>query len=217
MKPYYFGNPQSNTVLIQLVDGHEFSLVEPEIAHIRSRSEEADFLFAAVRVDDWNRDLSPWPAPPVYGAESFGGGADDTLSYLLEEVVLPLQNHPGQGERRFYLGGYSLAGLFALWTVYQTDRFAGAAAVSPSVWFPGFLEYTMERRLRTDAVYLSLGTKEEKTRHPVMSQVGSAVREIYERLENAGAACALEWNEGNHFREPELRTAKGFAWLLHTR
>lgn len=217
MKPYYYGNLQSNTVLIQLVDDHDLSLLEHEIAHIRARAEEADFLFAAVMVDDWNRDLSPWPAPPVYGTEGFGGGADSSLSYLLEEIVLPLRNDPGQGDRRFYLGGYSLAGLFALWAAYQTNRFAGAAAVSPSVWFPGFLEYTMASPLRADAVYLSLGTKEEKTRHPVMSRVGDAVREIYERLASAGTACALEWNEGNHFREPELRTAKGFAWLLNVR
>ena len=27
--------------------------------------------------------------------------------------------------------------------------------------------------------------------------------------------CVLEWNEGNHFKEPELWTAKGFAWLLN--
>ena len=24
----------------------------------------------------------------------------------------------------------------------------------------------------------------------------------------------LEWNEGNHFTELELRTAKGFAWCI---
>ena len=25
----------------------------------------------------------------------------------------------------------------------------------------------------------------------------------------------FEMNEGNHFREPELRTAKGIAWILN--
>ena len=30
--------------------------------------------------------------------------------------------------------------------------------------------------------------------------------------------CILEWNEGNHFKDPDIRTAKGFAWLLnHTK
>lgn len=29
-----------------------------------------------------------------------------------------------------------------------------------------------------------------------------------------GAEETLAWNPGNHFKEPELRTAKAFAWLL---
>ena len=36
------------------------------------------------------------------------------------------------------LGGYSLAGLFALWSAYQEScavKFAAAAGMSPSVWF----------------------------------------------------------------------------------
>lgn len=210
MKTAYFGNRQSNTVLIQMVDARDLSLMEREFDLIRSRTKERDFLFAAAQVHDWNRDLSPWPAPPVYGAEDFGGGAAATLSCLLEEVVFPLQ----RADRRFYLGGYSLAGLFALWAAYQTDVFSGTAAVSPSVWFPGFREYAAENRPRTNAVYLSLGTKEEKTRHPVMAQVGRAIRDIHGQLERTGTVCALEWNEGNHFREPEKRMAKGFAWLL---
>lgn len=43
--------------------------------------------------------------------------------------------------KTYYLGGYSLAGLFSLWAAYQTNLFAGIAAASPSVWFPGFLDY----------------------------------------------------------------------------
>ncbi len=208
----HIGNPQSNTVLIQMVDAHDLSLIEREIEMIRSFSEKTDFLFAAVPVEEWNLDLSPWPAPPVYGSEGFGNGAERTLNRLLDEIVLPLR----QNGRRFYLGGYSLAGLFALWAAYQTDAFCGVAAASPSVWFPGFPEYTQKNRLRTDAVYLSLGTKEEKTRNPVMSWVGHNIMELHAHLEREGTVCTLEWNEGNHFREPELRMAKGFAWLLNT-
>ncbi len=25
----------------------------------------------------------------------------------------------------------------------------------------------------------------------------------------------LEWNEGNHFTEPEIRTSNGFAWCIN--
>ena len=33
--------------------------------------------------------------------------------------------------------------------------------------------------------------------------------------EPACEKCTLEMNQGNHFKEPDIRTAKGFAWLLN--
>ena len=63
-------------------------------------------------------------------------------------------------------------------------------------------------------VYLSLGDKEERTKNPVMATVGNRIRECYDWLRNNNICCTLEWNEGNHFKNPELRTAKAFAWLI---
>ncbi|MBR5999098.1 MAG: hypothetical protein IK043_01490, partial [Candidatus Methanomethylophilaceae archaeon] len=34
---------------------------------------DADFSLAAIRVPDWNSDLSPWEAPAVFGEVPFGG------------------------------------------------------------------------------------------------------------------------------------------------
>ena len=120
------------------------------------------------------------------------------------------------GERLF-IGGYSLAGLFALWAGYQTDRFDGIAAASPSLWFPRFTEYMHENKIRADAVYLSLGDREERTKNPVMAQVGNAIRDAETILREGDIDCILEWNKGNHFKEPDLRTAKAFAWLMNRR
>lgn len=117
--------------------------------------------------------------------------------------------------KRIFIGGYSLAGLFALWAGYQTDCFDGIAAASPSIWFPSFLEYMRENKIQTDAVYLSLGDREERTRNQVMAQVGNAIRTGFRLLKDSGTDCFLEWNEGNHFKEPDLRTAKAFAWLMN--
>ena len=65
------------------------------------------------------------------------------------------------------------------------------------------------------SVYLSLGDKEEKTRNPVMAQVGNCIRSGYDWLKKCGVDCTLEWNSGNHYREPDMRTAKAFAWILN--
>lgn len=220
MEICHYGNPGAQKVLIQMVDDHDLSFLEQEFLQIARLTENADFLLIAVKVDHWNDDLSPWAAPPVYGREGFGGGAGRTLAYLESEVIAPLRLE--KPDREFYMGGYSLAGLFALWAACETDDFSGVAAVSPSVWFPGVTDYVLGKDTepgighlpRTEAVYLSLGDREEKTQNAAMARVGDAIRMIYEHLRGCGVTCTLEWNPGNHFREPELRTAKGFGWVI---
>ncbi|MBQ9250564.1 MAG: DUF4298 domain-containing protein [Oscillospiraceae bacterium] len=206
-----FGAPEADTVLIQLADERELTQMEQEYRQIVDRTQREDFLLLAVQTADWNRELSPWEAPPVFGAEDFGGGGAETLAWL-QDQLLPVLT--AERERFFYLGGYSLAGLFALWAGYQSNRFAGVAAASPSVWFPDFKDFALTQSFRSGLVYLSLGDREERTRNPVMARVGDAIREIRDYLQEERIPCVLEWNAGNHFRDPEKRTAAGFAWIL---
>ena len=204
METYLFGNEPAPNILIQPVDSHDLEGIENEVRTIRELT-EADFQLIAVKVESWNRDLSPWKAPAVFGNEGFGDGATEFLDEILK--LCP-------DGRTCFIGGYSLAGLFALWAAYRTGRFAGTAAASPSVWFPGFPEFMRNNRIQTSAVYLSLGDREEKTRNPVMAAVGNRIREAEDILKNQGVRCRLEWNPGNHFRDADIRTAKAFAWVL---
>ncbi|MBO5985401.1 MAG: esterase, partial [Lachnospiraceae bacterium] len=129
----------------------------------------------------------------------------------LEEVLKSCADR----DKTYYVGGYSLAGLFALWSAYQTDVFSGVAAASPSIWFPKFLDYMKTHNINCQRVYLSLGDKEAKTRNQVMATVADRISEASTLLQSQNINCTLEWNEGNHFRDPDLRTAKAFAWLLN--
>ena len=200
-----FGNKGSNTVLIQPVDDHDLAVMDSEVSVLKETAGDS-FHLITIKVNNWNNDLSPWKAPPVFGNEAFSGGADD----MLQEVLRITEDK----NKTYFIGGYSLAGLFSLWAAYQTGVFSGVAAASPSVWFPGFREYVKEHEICTDKVYLSLGDREEKTRNPIMSQVGDSIREIHDWYKKKGLDCTLEWNKGNHFKEPDIRTAKAFAWLI---
>ena len=68
--------------------------------------------------------------------------------------------------------------------------------------------------IKSRNIYLSLGDKEEKTRNPVMATVGDRIREAYTLLKDQGANCVLEWNEGNHFKDADRRTARAFSWVM---
>ena len=99
----------------------------------------------------------------------------------------------------------------------QVDDFAAVAAVSPSVWFPGWRAYADQHALRSRVVYLSLGDREEKSRNPVLASVGDAIRREDARLSERGVRHTLQWNVGNHFQDAEKRCADGFAWCMAQR
>ena len=228
------GSGASEALLIQPVDDHDIAVLDSEAEHIARLSGGRGFTLAAFKVNDWNSDLTPWEAPPVFGDEPFGSGAQETLDYITGSLLPGLaggdiapaygglsgtahENANANGsDVPVYLGGYSLAGFFSLWAAYQTDLFDGIAACSPSVWYPGWMDFAETNQLKASRVYLSLGDKEEKARNPVMRTVGDCIRRQAAMLDGDPACreCILEMNQGNHFREPDLRTAKGFAWLL---
>lgn len=219
-KCYLFGDGRATDVLIQAVGDHEVEGLEREVGRIGELAPHRPFLLAAFCVSDWHQELSPWEAPAVFGREGFGSGAADTLAYITGALMPEIgAAYPTGAERRYDLGGYSLAGLFALWAAYQAACFQGVAAVSPSVWFPQWDRWAEAHAMQAPSVYLSLGDKEERTRNKVMAEVGNRIRWQHEQLCRAPGvgACTLEWNPGNHFADSDDRMARGFAWLLRQR
>ena len=162
-----------------------------------------------------NRAETAQAAPPVWGKQGFGGKAGNTLRFLTEQVIPALKQQFALPENvQIILGGYSLAGLFALWASTQTALFSDVATASPSVWFPGWMEFEQQHPMQTQHIYLSLGDKEEHTKNAVMAAVGDNIRTLHSRLAERGTDCTLEWNSGGHFKDADLRTARAFQWVM---
>ena len=208
-----YGEAHAEYLLLQMTGEHEQQSMDNEVDAIAQSGRK--YLFAAVPVSNWNDALSPWEAPAVWGKQGFGGKAADTLHFLTEQVIPTLKQRFALPENvKIILGGYSLAGLFALWASTQTNQFYGVAAASPSVWFPGWMEFEQQHPIQTQHIYLSLGDKEERTKNTVMAVVGDNIRTLHSRLTARGADCTLEWNSGGHFKDADLRTAKAFRWMM---
>ncbi len=173
--------------------------------HIDEQMKETDFSIVYLQVDNWNDDLSP------FAYDKFMGKADSTICEL-KRIIQEVEKEMNIQKR--YLGGYSLGGLFALYTAYQTDLFDGVMSCSGSLWFPGMKEYLEKQEERRFRIYLSLGKKEEMTRNQLMREVGNITRWYYERLKDQNADCILKWNEGGHFYQPDKRMIQGLRWLL---
>ncbi|MCR4866690.1 MAG: esterase [Lachnospiraceae bacterium] len=202
-------------VLIQMVDEDMIDMLSEQY-HIISSVIECPFLLAGYVVNDWNKDLSPWKAKAVFGKKNFEGAARETLDDLCGSFIPQLKKeHNLDDDICVILGGYSLAGLFSLFSAYQTDVFDAVMAASASVWFSGWIDYAKANRIKCKNVYLSLGDRESDTKNPVMKKVGECMKTQFALLfRDSADNCALEFNEGNHFTDVAKRCAKGYEWCI---
>ena len=175
------------------------------------------FHLVTIENVDWNRNLSPWAAESVVTKnDGFTCQGSDFLNWMLSNVV-PLVEQELEGEQHLsYIAGYSMAGLFALWSLYQTEFFQGAVCASGSLWFPEFEAFATlnELKLNPNRIYLSLGDRESFGRNPFLKKTETVYRHIADSLTSKGNQVFFEMNPGNHFQDVDLRLAKGITWIL---
>lgn len=166
---------------------------------------------------DWNHDMSPWDSPPVFkGDTPCTGGADDYLGLLTEEMVPKALELVNGTPSSMGIAGYSLAGLFAIYSIYRCDMFDRVASMSGSMWFPGFIDFVAghEPVRRPDRIYISLGDAERNTRNSLLKTVQDRTERLVSHYREAGLDVIWELNSGNHFRDADLRCAKGINSLI---
>ena len=175
------------------------------------------FTLVAISDLDWNHDMVPWDSPSAFkNAEPCTGGADDYLRLLTEEIIPTAEREIAGVPRWRGIAGYSLAGLFALYAIYQTDLFSRVGSMSGSLWFPSMKEYIFshEPKRLPDYMYFSLGDKESKTRNPILRSVRQNTEEIQSFFQDKGIDTVFRLNPGNHYDHAAERTAACLYWLL---
>lgn len=166
----------------------------------------------------WNQELSPWAVETVVSRDDrFTGCAPDMLALLTGEIVPQVERLLDTPPAWRLLAGYSMAGLFTVWTAFQTDLFSRILSASGSMWYPGWLEYAREHELAAplQGAYLSVGEMESTSRNAVLQTVGQRTQAMAALLTERGIPTKFELNPGNHFKNPPLRVVKGIKWLLH--
>ncbi len=167
----------------------------------------------------WNQELSPWPIESVVSKDDrFTGGADGLLTLLTDEIVPQVERLLDEPPTWRCLAGYSMGGLFAVYSSHRSALFSRILSASGSMWYPGWLEYAREHDFAgpVSGVYLSVGDKESTSRNSVLQTVGERTRQVAELYATRGVAAKFELNPGNHFKNPPLRVVKGIKWLLES-
>ena len=185
-----------------------------------NKMQYSNFVFVSISNINWNDDLSPWYMKKTYSKDSdYLGKADDFL-YLITNKIMPqiektlLEKYKITPEY-YSIIGYSLAGLFALYCGFKTDKFKKIASVSGSMWFENFEKFVQENDINSNVkkIYFSLGNKEKQTNNPILKNVEEKTIVIEKIIESKGVETTFEMNNGNHFEQPEERLAKAIKWL----
>lgn len=175
------------------------------------------FCLAVISDINWDDEMSPWECPALSKNDNpCTGGADKYIDTLTHKIIPVIEKELKNKPTCRIIAGYSLAGLFSIYCLYNTDVFSKAVSASGSMWYPDFMDYTSKNDFcsKPSKVYFSLGDKEAKTRHQLLRTVEDKTNEIYERFKGLGIDTIFELNPGNHFRDSDMRLAKGIAWVL---
>lgn len=179
-----------------------------------------DFVFVAISNINWNDDLSPWYMKKIYSKDTdYAGKADEFLNLITERVIPQIETRVLKNSKitpEYYsIIGYSLAGLFAIYSGFKTDKFKKIASISGSMWFDNFENFVRKNNISSNVekIYFSLGNKEKQTNNPILKKVEEKTIEIEKMISSKGVSTTLQFNDGNHFTNPEVRIAKAIKWL----
>ncbi len=180
-----------------------------------------EFILVAISNLDWDNDMTPWFAPKLnkYDKECLGK-ADDYLKILLEKIIPEVEKYINielnTNIKYYAIAGYSLGGLFAVYSAYKTNLFSRVASASGSFWYPKFVEYVEQSEIskNIEKVYFSLGNKESKVKNEVLATVEENTKKLEQIYKLQGINTTYEENDGNHFKDADLRMAKGIKWIL---
>lgn len=176
-----------------------------------------DCTLAVVSHLEWDHDMAPWDAPPIsVGDTPCTAGADGYLRLLAETIVPAVERLLPAPPAWRGLAGYSLAGLFALYALYQTAMFSRVASASGSLWFPGLLGYARSHAMKKtpERAYFSQGDQEARTTNPFLKAVGANTEAMVSLLASQGAQTCFQMNPGDHYTDCAARMAAGLDWLL---
>ena len=191
---------------------------EDDITIVNDLPAASDYNLLCLYGMDWEKDLTPWKSASVFQkSREYKGKANDFIQLIIEKAVPKSAELIGYPQSEIWMVGYSLAGLFALYSAYRCNCFKKIACVSGSLWYEGFVEFIRNNSISTEVeqIYISLGDAEHKSKNPILASIDDCTNEVVNHLTLEGFKVFFEYNEGTHFTDPLGRIVKGIKLLLH--
>ena len=163
-------------------------------------------------------EYTPWPEPAIRpGAPDFGGQLGRYHRELLDEILPGLAARYALDPAKLAYGGYSLGGLAAVMSLWETDAFAAVFSLCGSFWYPGAADFVETHALqnRKARVFLQNGTREGEGHNNRLREAGGYARRVHAALQAACGAETLMDGYGHHDRQAE-RFHTALCWAEET-
>lgn len=148
------GTAQRQNPAILLNDGE---LIE----QLNLRTERA--VLVGVYPNNRLSEYTPWPEPAIRpDTPDFGGQLGQYHRELNNEILPALIDEYALDTEKLAYGGYSLGGLAAAMSLWETDAFAAVFSHCGSFWYPGVADFIEEHvpKNYSAQVYLQNGIRE---------------------------------------------------------
>lgn len=147
--PFSYGLGSRRFPVVYLQDeGSVMKHTANALDHLFRAQELKELILVGIASGDRNHDYTPWPLPAVTsGAPAFGGGGEDYLRVLVEEIKPYMDSNYLTLSEPQHTGiiGYSLGGLISLYASYRYPGvFGRIGLLSASFWYEGILDYMRE-------------------------------------------------------------------------
>ena len=131
---------------------------------LKEMTKGKSWTLVAYEVEHWNQDFSPWAVPSVFGQEEFTGGAKETMDWLIDQCIPFVEGNLTTDCSARLIGGYSLAGLFSLFTFYESGEFNGVASSADRYGIRDGKNMRSASMRRNEALCISASDKRKKRR-----------------------------------------------------
>lgn len=206
--------------VLYLQDGEE--LLPLILASSLYKAHQNSIILACIQPTHRDSAYTPWPAPsPFKNMPAFGGGATSFLQTMedIKQHVDSTYNTLSTPKNAIHIG-LSLSALFCLWAAYKTPSFGTIAAISPSVWYDGFMPFATETALQPQnvSIFLSVGKGESNGRNPVLKETVNHIETLYNHYATSlgSTHTALSFTEGGHTANIALRVENALQWIFDT-
>jgi predicted alpha/beta superfamily hydrolase len=219
--PDSYSNGDAVYPVIFVQDGELFAKVAEAVFASLSQEGQTGRIVVSVSSPDRMDAYTPWSSPSIHPeSPPFGGHGCEYLHFLTEDLHPFLASRYRMRTDRLHtaITGFSLGGLLALYTLYAVPAFGQVAAISPSCWYPGWINFIQENELVVPnaRVLLVAGRAEGNNRPYPLSNFTQYLKDTHTILGSrlAHPPAAISWDDGTHPQYQKERQEKAFRWLF---